>query len=190
MSEQSQGSASVEVASSEKDKSQDKVAYETYQRVLAEAKTAKEKLRTLEAAQQAQVESKMKEQNEWKALAEAKELEAKNLSEKLNGLESTITESIKLNSFQKHLGGKIKSDEYYQFVDTNSIAYNPETKRVDEESVKKVVAEFVKKHASLVEFKVGKMPNEAGSTMKIKEKDYSQMSKEEIEAELRKLGRI
>ena len=163
MSEQSQGSASVEVASSEKDKSQDKVAYETYQRVLAEAKTAKEKLRTLEAAQQAQVESKMKEQNEWKALAEAKELEAKNLSEKLNGLESTITESI---------------------------AYNPETKRVDEESVKKVVAEFVKKHASLVEFKAGKMPNEAGSTMKVKEKNYSEMSKEEIEAELRKLGRI
>jgi hypothetical protein len=190
MSEQSPDSVPVEVASSEKDKSQDKVAYETYRSLLNEAKTAKEKVKVLEAAQKLQTESKMKEQNEWKALAEAKELEAKNLSDKLNGLESTITESIKLNAFQKHLGGKIKSDEYYQFVDTNSIAYNPETKRVDDESVKKVVAEFVKRHASLVEFKTGKMPNEAASNISTKQKNYSEMSTDEIEAELRKLGRI
>lgn len=126
------------------------------------------------------VESKLKEQNEWKTLAEQKEKEAAEEKARRAELESTILESVKLSAFQKHLGGKIKDDAYYQFVDTEKIAYNPETKRVDEQSVKDVVADFVKRHSSLVEFSKGRMPNEAASSVKTSSKSTEDMSTEEL----------
>lgn len=188
-----QGSAENLIASGEKDKSQDKVAYETYQKVLAEAKNAKEKLRALEAEKQNSLDAKLREQNEWKALAEQKEKSLAETTARLTELESTILESVKLNAFQRHLGGKIKDDAYYQFVDTASIAYNPDTKRVDEESVKSVVADFVKKHSALVEFKSGKMPNEAAQDAKIANKKVEDMTPQEIEQHIKtlhSLGRL
>jgi hypothetical protein len=188
MTESTHGSADVDNTSGAKDKSQDKVAYETYLKVLSEAKNAKEKLRLLEASAQEMNDNKLKEQNEWKALAESKEKSLLETTSKLNHLESTILESVKLNAFQRHLGGKIKDDAYYQFVDTDKIAYNPETKRVDEESVKSVVADFVKRHSSLVEFKGGKMPNEAASNSRITtEKKIEDMTTLEVEQYIKKL---
>lgn len=194
MSEQSKGSAEDLPISDVVDKSQDKVAYETYKRTIGELKTAQAKLKELEASTTQANENKMKEQNEWKALAESKEKSLLETTSKLNELESTILDSIKLNAFQRHLGGKIKDDAYYQFVDTDKIAYNPETKRVDEESVKLVVADFVKKHSSLVEFKAGKMPNEAAvSTVINGAKKIEDMSSEELAKHIKSLhtlGRI
>lgn len=190
MTDSTEGSALTPDASSSSDKSQDKVAYETYTKVLAEAKNAKAKLKEYEAEKQSNQDNKLKEQNEWKALAESKERALLETTSKLTQLESTILESVKLNAFQRHLGGKIKDDAYYQFVDTDKIAYNPETKRVDDESVKSVVAEFVKRHSSLVEFKTPKMPNEAGKEGSFKPKKYSEMNSKELEDELRKLGKI
>lgn len=188
MTESTHGSAEVDNTSGVKDKSQDKVAYETYLKVLSEAKNAKEKLRLLEASAQEMNDNKLKEQNEWKALAESKEKSLLETTSKLNHLESTILESVKLNAFQRHLNGKIKDDAYYQFVDTDKIAYNPETKRVDEESVKSVVADFIKRHSSLVEFKGGKMPNEAASNIKLSsEKKLEDMSTSEVEQYIKKL---
>lgn len=171
-------------------KSQDKVAYETYSKVLAEAKNAKAKVKEYEAERQVFSDNKLKEQNEWKSLAEAKEKALHETTHKLNELEGTILRSVKINAFQRHLGGRIKDDAYYQFVDVDKIAYNPETQRVDEDSVKGVVSDFVKRHSSLVEFKQGKMPNEAPKQESFKAKKVSEMNSSEIEAELRKLGKI
>lgn len=184
------GSAENQQTSGQAEKSQDKVAYETYQRVLSEAKAAKEKLKLYEAEKQQITESKLKEQNEWKALAEQKEKSLAETTARLNELETTIVESVKLSAFQRHLGGKIKDEAYYSFVPVDQIVYNPETKKVDEDSVKGAVAEFVKRHASLVEFKQGKMPNEASSGAKVPAKSYEQMTTAELENELRKFGKI
>lgn len=166
-------------------KKKDSVAYETYRRTLSEAKTFKEKYRELEAVLKQQEEEKLKANNEWKALAESREktlLEAQN---RLNEYEKTITDSIKLNAFNRILGGKIKSQEYYSFVDTDKIAYNPETKQVDEDSVKLVVGDFLKKHSALVEFKGARLPNEAASNTKISSgKKLEELSIDE----LKKLG--
>ena len=183
-----QGSAENLPASGSEEKNQkDKVAYETYQRTLAEAKKAKAERDVLLAEKQAMSDNKLKEQNEWKQYAEQKEKEAADEKAKRADLESTILDSLKLNAFQKLLGGRIKDDSYYQFVDTDRITYNPETKRVDEESVKSVVAEFVKRHSSLVEFQSGKMPNEAASNVAISSKKVEDMTALEIEQQIKAL---
>jgi hypothetical protein len=189
-----QGSAENLQASGIEEKTQkDKVAYETYQRTLAEAKKAKAERDVLLAEKQAMSDNKLKEQNEWKQFAEQKEKEAADEKAKRAELESTILDSLKLSAFHKHLGGRIKDDAYYQFVDTDRITYNPDTKRVDEESVKVVVADFVKRHSSLVEFKSGKMPNEAASNVTISSKNIEDMTSQEIEQQIKALhsmGRI
>jgi hypothetical protein len=179
--EEIQGSAESQQAGSdvEKNQSKDKVAYETYQKVLAEAKNAKEKLRLLESEKQAETENKLKENNEWKTLAEVKAKEASEFRAKYEEINVSIVDAMKVNAFQKHLGGKIKDEAYFQFIEKEKIAYNPETGRVDEESAKSAVAEFVKKHPSLVEFRQGRMPNEAAK--EVRQKSYEEMNPKERE---------
>jgi uncharacterized protein YhaN len=183
-----QGSADNQQASGDvENQSKDKVAYETYRRAVAEAKTAKERLKVLESEREQQNNAKLKEQNEWKTYAEQQEKKALEESARREQLESTILESVKLNAFQRHLGGRIKDDAYYQFVDTDKMVYNPETKRVDEESVKSVVADFVKRHSSLIEFKQGKMPNEAGGNVTMSSKAPEEMTREELDQYIKSL---
>lgn len=167
------------------------VAYDTYKKAMDDLKETQRKLKEIEGKTQAEIEAKLKEQGDWKALAESREQKVKDLEAKLNGTETAITDSIKLNAFQKHLGGKLKSEKYFDFVDTSKIAINPETKRVDEESVKSVVAEFLKEHTHLVDF--GKKP---GMPQKTKDgktvisngtKSISEMDAKELEAHILKL---
>jgi hypothetical protein len=51
-------------------KANDVVKYETYSKVLSEAKKLKEKVKEYESVLEQSKEQKLKEQNEWKALAE------------------------------------------------------------------------------------------------------------------------
>ena len=170
---------------------EDKVSYETYQKVLAEAKAAKEKARAFEAAAKAAQEDKLKEQNEWKLLAEQREKDLLEERKARTEIEGSIVEAYKRNAFIRQLGGRLKNDRYFDFVDTDRIVYNPETKQVDESSVKSVVADFLREHSSLVESKAGKMPNVApGEAAKFGVKEPDQMTSEEIMNELRKFGKI
>lgn len=173
----------------DKNKTKLPVEPEVYTRIMGELKTAQAKLKLLEAEKANQEDSKLKEQNEWKTLAEQKEKALLETTAKLNDLESNIVDSFKINAFQRLLGGKIKNESYYQFVDTSAIAYNPETKRVDEESVKVVVADFIKNHSSLVEFKAGRMPNEASNGAKISTKGVEDMTTSELEQYIKNLAK-
>lgn len=141
---------------------QDKVAYETYKRVLSEAKKLKDQVRAYEEERTKSHESKLKEQNEWKVLAETYQQQLEQTKSVLNEQEQSIVNGMKYQEFEKHLGGKLKNKDYATFIEFDKIVMNPETKRIDDESVKGVVSAFVKQHAHLVEFAGGqRMPNEA-----------------------------
>lgn len=167
MSESNAGSAGTQDPSGTQEKElqdKDKVAYETYRRVLAEAKKYKDQAKLLEDEKNKNHESKLKENNEWKALAEAKASQVESLEKAYKEQNEQIVNGMKYQQFEKHLGGKLKDQDYATFIDFDKIVINPETKRVDDESVKGVVGEFVKKHSHLVDFGDGKrMPNEAAS---------------------------
>jgi hypothetical protein len=163
MSTDNAGSATTQESSgSTETTNQDKVAYETYKRVLSEAKKLKEQLKTLEEEKTRTHESKLKEQNEWKTLAESYKGQLDQTKAVLVEQEQSIVNGMKYQEFEKHLGGRLKNKDYATFIDFDKIVMNPETKRIDDESVKGVISEFVKNHYPLVEFSGGaRVPNEA-----------------------------
>jgi hypothetical protein len=164
MSTESAGSASTQETSGQPENVQasDKVAYDTYRRVLNEAKKLKEQVKLYEEEKVKGHENKLKEQNEWRALAETYQQQLHEKTKILQDQEQSIVNGMKYQEFEKHLGGKLKNKDYATFIEFEKIVMNPETKRIDEESVKGVVSNFVKQHSHLVEFAGGaKLPNEA-----------------------------
>jgi hypothetical protein len=192
MSESNAGSATTQESSgSSETKSEDKVAYETYKRVLSEAKKLKEQVKANEELIAKTNEQKLKEQNEWKVLAENYKKQLDDKAKHLDDLNSQVVNGMKYQEFEKHLGGKLKNKDYATFIDFERIVMNPETKTIDEESVKGVVGQFVKQHSHLVEFQTGaRLPNESGKSETFKGKSPNEMSPDEIKNELRKLGKL
>jgi len=186
MTDQINGSADNVDASSIKDKSQDTVKYETYQRVLSEAKNAKERLKILEAEKQETYEKSLKEQNEYKLLWEQSEKTKKEIGIEHAELKGLINKSIKVAAFQKFIGGKVKNDRYLDFANIEGIIIDPETGKVVEESAKLVAAEYMRDHSALIDLRTAKMPNESATEFRIGNKPVSEMTSEQIENELRK----
>lgn len=195
MSEESTGSAQSNASGAASGVNDDKVAYSTYSRVLSEAKKSKDRLDQLEKQLASEKESKLKEQNEWKTLAELKAKEAAELSEKLSERDRALQDGLKYEAFNRHLGGKLKHSTYANHIDFSKIVINPETGAIEENSVKSVVAEFVKDHAALVDFgNSGRLPGGAAkSASTSSEKSIGDMTKEETQKHILeqwKLGKI
>lgn len=168
----------------------DSVSYETYLKVLGEAKKTKERLKALEdQASQAQ-EKTLADQNEWKKLAETYKTKLSETTKTLKQQEESIVNGMKYQEFTKALGGTLKSDDYATFIPFEKISFNPDTKSVDGLSVKSAVEEFMAKHSGLVNFGSGRMPNVNSTTGTSYNKEPSQMTTQELENELRKLGNI
>lgn len=163
------------------------VSYATYQRVLEEAKKAKEKARLLEEEKANLQDSKLKEQNEYKTLYEQAKEKLTHTETTLQQQEEAINNGLKYHEFEKHLGGKLKKKDYAAFVSFDKIIINPETKTVDQDSVKVVVAEFLKEHSALVDFPGGpRLPNQAPSSVNVMggAKPLSELTQAELEKKL------
>jgi CRISPR/Cas system CMR subunit Cmr6 (Cas7 group RAMP superfamily) len=140
----------------------DKVAYSTYKRVLAEAKKFKELADSLSKQTEAEKEKQLKDQNEWKSLAEMHKAKLDVAQKELEEKNRAISDGLKFSEFNRHLGGKLKHSSYANHVDFDRILINPETGMIEESSVKTVVAEFIKQHSALVDFgNKPRLPNEA-----------------------------
>ena len=192
MSTDNAGSASTQESSGQSEnQSNDKVSYDTYRKVLNEAKKYRDAFKQVEEEKQRMSDQKLKEQNEWKTLADQYKSKLDETSKVLQEQEASIVNGMKYQEFEKHLGGKLKDQDYATFVPFDKIAINPETKRIDEESVKGAVADFVKKHSHLVEFTSGaRLPNEAAKSAHVGSKSLSDMSSSDIMNELRKIGKL
>jgi chromosome segregation ATPase len=167
------------------DENQDKVSYETYKKVVSQRKSDKAKMAEFETkvnelteklsyyeAEKAKIdETKNLEANNWKAVLEAREKKINELSEKVKtyteeneGYKSELNNMVKLSSFSNMLGGKLKKQDYYKFVDVEKIAIDPETKRIDSDSLKSYVDEFKNQYKELIDFgDKKKLPNEAAT---------------------------
>jgi len=192
MSDQNAGSASTQEPVVQPDALSGKVSYETYQKVLNEAKKAKELAKQLAEDKAKAEEKRLAEQNEWKTLAEQYKAKFEQTSTILSEQEKSIVNGLKYQEFEKHLGGRLKKRDYATFIDFEKIAINPETKSVDEESVKTVVSGFLKEHSALVEFQGGaKLPNASASGFGSKEvKQSNELTKEELEKEILRLAAL
>jgi len=190
MSDQNAGSASTQEPVVQPDAQTGKVSYETYQKVLNEAKKAKELAKTLAEEKAKNDEKALAEQQQWKVLFEQTKAQLDQTKSVLSEQEKSIVNGLKYQEFEKHLGGKLKNRDYATFIDFEKIAINPESRTVDEESVKSVVNEFLKSHAPLVEFQSGaKLPNNAGSGFGSKPTtELHSMTKEDLEKKILELA--
>lgn len=195
MSDQSGVSDSSQANSVQSEtKTNDVVKYETYSKVLSEAKKLKEKVKEYESVLEQSKEQKLKEQNEWKALAEQYKHKLDETSSVLQEQERSIINGLKYQEFEKHLGGRLKKKDYASFVDFDRIVLNPETKAVEPDSAKVVAAEFLKQYSELVELpSSGKLPNQAPSSFAPTGKAVEDMDVKELEKymlQLAAMGKI
>lgn len=146
------------------------VSYETYKKTLAEAKSAKAKLRELEAIHNKSAEEKMKAEGDWKGLLEARENQIKELEAKTSELENnysslneTILESKKLSKIISKLGAHL-DDKYFGLIDLKDVKINPETGEIDEISAARVAENFKREYPeTLKPRKSSMMMGEAGT---------------------------
>jgi DNA repair exonuclease SbcCD ATPase subunit len=162
----------------------DKVSYEAYKRLLSQRKSDQEKLKSAEERLKELdnlKEEKLRSEGNWKALLDAREQKLAEYQEQLENerksrrdYEEQFIEAAKLNKFQDALGGKLKHEDYFNLVDTSKIAVDPQTGKIDRESVSKYASEWLKAHKELVQFSKPKIndnaPRPDGSAMSEKVK--------------------
>lgn len=176
------GGASPEMSPGADDKKQDNA----FMAIKAEKKKLQAELEAKTNALREIEEAKLKETNQWKLLAEQKEQQWKDSEAKRKELEEAVYTSLKKSAFNKEVGGGLARDAYYSHVDFESIAFNPETKSVDQESVKMAAQKFAKEFPELLGKTQGKMPSVGGGTAAAK-KSVDEMTTKEIEEYIRSL---
>jgi hypothetical protein len=152
----------------EGDKSQDKksVSYETYSKLLDEAKSVKLKLKEYEEKVHKTQEEKLKAEGDWKGLIELREARIKELEgetdtlgKKYQTLNERIANSQKLSSVISKLGGSL-DPKYYGLIDLSDVKVNPETGEIDDMSAAKVAESFRVEYSETI--KKGFNPNSMG----------------------------
>jgi len=159
---------------------QDKVSYDTYRKVLNEAKKTKELLKQYETDKQVSDENKLKEQNQYKELFDKKNSDLTELQKQFDQQKSSINNSLKRQAFEKVLGGQLRSDAYSAFIPFDKIILDTETNSINDDSVKMAVSDFVKDHSALVEFQTGKLPNLAPKKYEEIPFDVNSMTKAQL----------
>jgi hypothetical protein len=169
----------------------DSVSYETYQRVLAQRKSDQAELERIKKEYQSildvkkqEEEHKLNEAGEYKKLIELRDQKIKEIADEKESWAKKFSESEnrmqsikKYAAFNSKLPAPLAHEDYYSLIDFNQIVCDPETGDVDQDSVEKLVNNFVKVHGNRV-LKTGttKMPNEASTTStKIDYNDWLKM---------------
>lgn len=131
----------------------DTVKYATYKKLLNQRKKDAEELKELREFKEALEEKEAKEKGNYEALLKSREEKIQTLESKLTSYEQDLTEGTKLQAFVDRLPGPVKRQEYLSFVNLDEIALDPETKKVDEHSLKNAVDDFVKNYGDLLDKK-------------------------------------
>lgn len=154
------------------DKNDDKVAYETYSRVLGEKKktatenkSLKERIANMELEQEESHKAKLNEDNKYKELNEILAKENEDLKEGMSSQQKKIIDSYKLQAFKESLPGKILNDQYLSFINLKDIIIEDGNK-VNNESVKVAVDKFMNEHSSLIKMNEQELPNDAPRNIK------------------------
>ena len=148
-----------------KEAKEDVVAYDTHRKLLSQRKADQAKMSDLEQeleryrAQEKQIEQrKLEEKGEYEKILKIKEQEIQELRMQQEENARRDVQAAKLQAFMDTLPGKIRNKQYLAHVNIDDIVVDPETKTVDDYSVKKAVDSFLKDHSSLIEPKEPEKP--------------------------------
>lgn len=137
------------------------VAYETYQKLLAEKKRRDDELRTIRQKEKEREEKELQDQNNFKQLLSLREKELEEERARKRELEHTLDSGMKLRALLDAIQGKVEQ-KYWNLIDLEKITINPETKMPDPVSVNSVARDFEKRFPEIVRKGSGAgLPNEA-----------------------------
>ena len=138
---------------------EDKVAYNTYKKLLNEKKQQQQKLEELlswrkeiELQKEEEEEKKLKEQQKWQEIADKKEKELKKLQEQMSFEKKKQQNKIKEEAFKDALGANLKK-AYMLHVDLDAIDLS-EDGQIDEYTLENVVDKFKEEFPELLPKKV------------------------------------
>jgi len=166
------------------------------ERILEESKRYKEgfqqyKAKESEAEQQKREleEERLKKEGQYNVLLEQREAQIKEMEETLAKArgevevrDTAINNFKKAAAFERALGGKIKREEYWNMVDFESIATNPENGQIDEASLNKSVNNFIENYKELIDFgNAANLPNgtPSGASTKLTVEQWKKLPVEE-----------
>jgi hypothetical protein len=164
------------------DDGKNSVAYETYERTLAQAKKAQaknkevqEELNALRAEKDAESKSRLEEQNKYKELYEASEATAKQAREETATLVAAQIITRKKEAVAAHIGA-VHKPEFLQFLNLDNIDLDNPDSVIEEATRFKAEYPMVLKTASTP------LPNGAapGTPADLKSKSIADMTDDEL----------
>lgn len=143
----------------------DKVAYESYQKLLSEKKRMQAENNRLKQEAEARQKQELEAQAKFKELWESEKQRSVSLEEQVNVFQERWNDALKLDAFQNALGDSKRIDPKYSgFIDTSKILIDPETNKVDKVSAQREVERVVNEYPEIVKSTVTThLPNETPS---------------------------
>lgn len=145
----------------EQQHSEQRVAYETYKKVLDEKKSFQKRLDEFERKAKEQVEAELKAKEQYRELYESKQKELEEIATKLKVKEEETQNYQKMGAFLKGIQGDVPQ-QYWGLIDLDKILVD-ESGKVDEGSVKKAVRDFEKSFPEVIKRQKTAMPNDAAA---------------------------
>lgn len=124
------------------------VSRDAYDRVLAEAKAAKERARKLEDERRQEEEKALREKEDFKALAEKREQELAEERQRREKLETQWQTARKIAAFTDALDGHL-DQKFFHLIDTDRIQLDDDGK-ADEATVRRAIESFKSEFGELV----------------------------------------
>ena len=170
----------------------DTVSRRAYSKALSEKRAAAERAQKLEAELEQLRQAELEREGDLqKSVDYYKEQAAKALEErdglvsKYDGLKGEILNAQKKAAIRDALPGPLKSESYWDLVDTTRVVVDPEGK-IDHDSVKQYAVEFSTKHPELIQAgSSSKVPNEnppGGISGKLTVEEWRKLPYEEKKA--------
>lgn len=167
--EESQVKVSDQTDQSRSEIKDDFVSYDTHRKLLGEKKKEREEnlrlrkqLNDLLEEKSMREEAQLKENNDWKALAEKRYEELKSHEAKLKQIEQDRIDAKKLDSFLSALPCNLER-KFWRLIDIDKILVNPDSGEVDEMTVTKQVEVWKKEYPETLGYSGSgaKLPNES-----------------------------
>lgn len=145
----------------DKETKDDKVAYDTYKKVLDEKKAMQKRLEDLDAKSKSDKDAELKQKEQYKELLLEREKELEDTKTKLAAKDQETQNYQRMASFLKNVQGEVPQ-QYWGLIELDKIIID-DSGKIDEGSVKKAVKDFEKNFPEVIKKAGAKMPNDAPS---------------------------
>ena len=169
------------------------VSYETHKKMLSQRKADQVKitemsqqLAEIKAEREASAEQALVDQNNWKQIAEQKELKLSEAEQKLSSINDSLVRAEKIDAFQKELGAELKHRDFSSHINVDSILIS-DSGEIDADSLNVEINRFRENYGDSL-LKTNTIPTvPGGAPSKSEPKGINDLSSLE-RAELRKMA--